>query len=43
MGFRTAHANEALDYSIDKAAALDWLCMFGKKNQCEHELIEIFV
>lgn len=30
MGFRTAHADEALDYSIDKTAALDWLCkLFG--------------
>lgn len=27
MGFRTAHADEALDYSIDKTAALDWLCL----------------
>ncbi|CAO3628819.1 unnamed protein product [Mucor hiemalis] len=27
MGFRSAHADEALDYSIDKTAALDWLCL----------------
>ncbi|KAI9472058.1 MAG: P-loop containing nucleoside triphosphate hydrolase protein [Benjaminiella poitrasii] len=27
MGFRAAHADEALDYSMDKASALDWLCL----------------
>ncbi|KAI8638361.1 P-loop containing nucleoside triphosphate hydrolase protein [Parasitella parasitica] len=27
MGFRSAHADEALDYSIDKTSALDWLCL----------------
>ncbi|RCH81261.1 hypothetical protein CU098_004984, partial [Rhizopus stolonifer] len=27
MGFRAAHADEALDYSVDKTAALDWLCL----------------
>ncbi|CAO0799169.1 unnamed protein product [Mucor circinelloides] len=27
MGFRSAHANEALDYSVDKTSALDWLCL----------------
>jgi ATP-dependent RNA helicase DHX57 len=26
LGFRKAHAHEALDYSQDKATALDWLC-----------------
>lgn len=26
MGFRSAHANEALDYCADKTTALDWLC-----------------
>ncbi|KAI7898210.1 P-loop containing nucleoside triphosphate hydrolase protein [Cokeromyces recurvatus] len=27
MGFRATHADEALDYSADKASALDWLCL----------------
>ncbi|KAI8083455.1 P-loop containing nucleoside triphosphate hydrolase protein [Thamnidium elegans] len=27
MGFRSAHANEALDYCADKTTALDWLCL----------------
>ncbi|KAI8333238.1 hypothetical protein BD560DRAFT_46324 [Blakeslea trispora] len=28
MGFRAAHADEALDYSVDTSSALDWLCKF---------------
>ncbi|KAI9280775.1 P-loop containing nucleoside triphosphate hydrolase protein [Sporodiniella umbellata] len=27
MGFRSAHIDEALDYSPDKETALDWLCL----------------
>ncbi|CEP19067.1 hypothetical protein [Parasitella parasitica] len=27
MGFRFAHADEALDYSMDRTSALDWLCL----------------
>lgn len=30
MGFRSAHADEALDYSADKTVALDWLCKLRK-------------
>lgn len=26
MGFRSAHVDEALDYSPDRESALDWLC-----------------
>jgi hypothetical protein len=39
MGFRSAHANEALDYSIDKTSALDWLCKFLKANAKRFDLL----